>query len=419
MELREIPVNDIYPDENNPRKDFGDIDALAEKCMLNLSNPGEPWNPIIVLQDGGIYRIVDGERRYRAIRKNKLARCHAVVCDGLDEANVVLAMLATDDKRQLTEIERSRGAQQALCLGVDPVKVEKAANLPKGSGPKIKRAREAVDDAGDDMTTDHMLAIAEFRDAGDTEAVARLTDCGEGEWSLVARRLKSLRQSQAAYEDLLAACTELGIEVYQEALKGSRLVRNIYSCDRHDLSGIDGARSILVMPEPTEERAWIDAAEYSSPAAVSDEEQAQIASMNKVKQAMSSAKRRRAEFVAGRMADASTMKNTLRHFTGIANEGKYDLRRFEELSGIEDVPTSANAWMVAYLWERSDSMTQAEITDIYKGTDTSNCGQSGLRSAARGFLGFIAALVRDGYAPDGFEDDLVAKCEGLLSAGEE
>ena len=62
MELREIGIDDVYPDEKNPRKDFGDIAALAESCMLNALNPGEPVNPIVVVEDGGIYRIVDATR---------------------------------------------------------------------------------------------------------------------------------------------------------------------------------------------------------------------------------------------------------------------------------------------------------------------------------------------------------------------
>ena len=125
MELREIELEDVFPDEKNPRKDFGDIAALAESCMLNAINPGEPVNPIVVVEDGGIYRIVDGERRYKAMAKNKLKRCHAVVCEDLDEANSMVAMVATDDKQQLSEIERSRGVQQMLLLGVDPERIER------------------------------------------------------------------------------------------------------------------------------------------------------------------------------------------------------------------------------------------------------------------------------------------------------
>ena len=154
MELREIGIDDVYPDEKNPRKDFGDIAALAESCMLNALNPGEPVNPIVVVEDGGIYRIVDGERRYKAMCKNKLARCHAVVCDDMDEANAMVAMVATDDKRPLTDVERSRGVQQMLLLGVDPERVERAGRMPKGAAAKLRRARAAVDDAGDDMTID-------------------------------------------------------------------------------------------------------------------------------------------------------------------------------------------------------------------------------------------------------------------------
>lgn len=419
MELRELHVNDVYPDENNPRKDFGNIDALAESCMLNAINPGEPVNPIVVVQDGGIYRIVDGERRYKAIRQNKLTHCHAVVCDGIDEANAMVAMVATDDKQQLSEIERSRGVQQMMLLGVDPECVEKAGRIPKGSFAKLRRARAAVDDAGDDMTLDRMLAIAEFEDAGDDEAVRLLTNCNEREWRSEASMIDSLRRAQNEYEDMLAECTKLGIEVFEKPLKGSRLIRNFYSSNKDLLEKIDPAKSIIVMPEPTEDNRWLEVAEYSSPAAVSDEEQAQIASLNKIKHAMTLAKRRRAEFVASRMNDPSTMKNTLRHFTGIASESEYYGSRFRELSGIAEIPPAANAWMVAYLWESADGMTQAAITDIYRDTDTSNCGWKSLRTVATTFQSFLAALVRDGYEPDDFEDDLLAKCKEILSAGEE
>lgn len=197
MELREIQIGDVFPDEKNPRKDFGDIKALADSCMLNAINPGEPVNPIVVVQDGGIYRIVDGERRYKAMKANKLTRCHAVVCEDMDEANSMVAMLATDDKQQLSDVERSRGVQQMLLLGVDPAKVERVGRMAKGSAAKLARARGAVDDAGDDMTLDRMLAIAEFAEAGDMDAVEELTNCRESEWR---EKLKAIERERAGRE---------------------------------------------------------------------------------------------------------------------------------------------------------------------------------------------------------------------------
>lgn len=216
MELREINVEDVYPDEKNPRKDFGDIEALAESCMLNAVSPGEPVNPIVVVQDGGIYRIVDGERRYKAMKRNRLSRCHAVVCEDMDEANVMVAMVATDDKQQLSEVERSRGVQQMMLLGVDPESVEKAGRIPKGSFAKLRRARAAVDDAGDDMTLERMLAIAEFDAEGDDDAVGRLMDASEGEWQSLASAIRQERRDEAQWDEIKGALEQAGIPLVEE-----------------------------------------------------------------------------------------------------------------------------------------------------------------------------------------------------------
>ena len=220
MQLIEIPVGDVYPDENNPRKDYGDLDALAAAFALNETNPGEPFNPIVVVRDGGIYRIVDGERRWRAMRKAGTSRCHAVACDGLDEANAMVAMLATDDKLGLTEIERSRGVQQMLLLGVDPERVERAGRMAKGSAAKVRRARRAVDDAGDDMTLDRLIAIAEFDEEGDDDAVARLESCREDEWRKVADGIRREREKQARSAAIRSVLEEQGVRIVDEKPDG-------------------------------------------------------------------------------------------------------------------------------------------------------------------------------------------------------
>ena len=69
MQLKRVKTEDVYPSEGNPRRDFGDLDALAASFALNPAHPGEPMTPPLLVQDGGVYRIVDGERRWRAMRK--------------------------------------------------------------------------------------------------------------------------------------------------------------------------------------------------------------------------------------------------------------------------------------------------------------------------------------------------------------
>lgn len=203
MQLEVVNIDDVYPNENNPRKKFEDIPQLAASFDLNQERPGEPFIPPILVRDGGIYHIVDGERRYRAMRYRKASKFTANVCDDMDEANALVAAMATDDKQPLTEIEKSRGVQQMLLLGVDPVQVDKTT---KGANAKrIKRTMDKIGDAAEDMTIDRMLAIDEFSD--DPDIVEKLTNCTEKAWEGIAdnarRELKTKKEMAAIKEALI------------------------------------------------------------------------------------------------------------------------------------------------------------------------------------------------------------------------
>lgn len=203
MQLEVVNIEDVYPDENNPRKTFEGIEDLAESFELNTERPGEPFTPPILVRDGGIFRIVDGERRYKALKLNRKQTFTANVCEDLDEVNTLMAMLATDNKQPLSDIEKSRGVQQALLLGVDPVAVDKTT---KGAHAKrIKKAMELVDDAAEDMSLDRLLAIEEFSEY--PGIVEKLTNCRERDWERIAdyerKRLKDEKRMLAVRDALI------------------------------------------------------------------------------------------------------------------------------------------------------------------------------------------------------------------------
>lgn len=202
MNLEVVNIDDVYPNENNPRKKFDGIPELAASFDLNQERPGEPFIPPILVRDGGIYHIVDGERRYRAMKYRKASKFTANVCDDMDEANALVAAMATDDKQPLTDIEKSRGVQQMLLLGVDPVQVDKTT---KGAHAKrIKRTMDKIGDAAEDMTIDRMLAIDEFSD--DPDIVEKLTNCTEKAWEGIAdnaRREREAKKEMAAIKEAL------------------------------------------------------------------------------------------------------------------------------------------------------------------------------------------------------------------------
>ena len=69
--LVEIPLEKIVRDEEQPRKDFSEeaLEALASSIKAN-----GVLQPIVVTKEGDKYKIVAGERRYRAAGRAGLKR---------------------------------------------------------------------------------------------------------------------------------------------------------------------------------------------------------------------------------------------------------------------------------------------------------------------------------------------------------
>lgn len=216
MQLKRVKTVDVYPDEGNPREDMGDLDALAASLELNPARPGEPLNPPLLVQDGGVYRIVDGERRWRAMSMAGTEEFDAVVCEDWADADAALAMLATDDKKPLDEVERSRGVQRALLLGVEPQKVEKAARR-KGL-KKVKKAAERLGGEAELMSLDHLLAVAELAD-DHPELSDEVANADEGAWERVYRNAKDQVERERAAQALRDKAAELRLDLEEGAAR--------------------------------------------------------------------------------------------------------------------------------------------------------------------------------------------------------
>lgn len=217
FEKRAVRLGDIRPSEQNPREDFGDIGALARSIE---ATGGEPLNPPVVVADGNVYRIVDGERRYRALSSiyGEDREVSALVADTMDEANELVAMLATDDKRQLTEAERARGVQQMLVLGVDEQRIERASRATAGQIRAARKLRGSIE--GRQVTLDQLEAASAFDDEKDVEAVLAAGDGWAGKADSIRRRNE---REEAKAEDY-DAFGDAGIPVVKERPEGTIFV---------------------------------------------------------------------------------------------------------------------------------------------------------------------------------------------------
>ena len=173
MELTEIKLEDIRPNPNNPRRDWGDIDALRR----SIADIGL-LNPLVVVRDGNVYRLVAGERRFRAIKEIPHAVfCQCLVADDMDEANEMVALMGDNAYRKdFSDDEAARGVQQMLVLGIGEEKVSGASGHDREEIADFKKALGIIwkKHPGRTLSFSESFMLADFD--GDEEAIDELLD---------------------------------------------------------------------------------------------------------------------------------------------------------------------------------------------------------------------------------------------------
>lgn len=408
IKLERISLADVEPDENNPRKKFEGLKELAASFDANAEKPGEPFIPISVVKDGGRYRIVDGERRWRAMNLAKTKECDALVAETMEDEAAMIAMIATDDKQRLTDAELSHGVQQMLLLGVDPVKIEKSAKLKKGSAKKLKKAAELAEGA-EQMGIDRLLAIAEFE--GDEEAVKALSECSEDRWRDVAYRIKAEREKTELAESLKEAFEAGGVEVVEERPIGYR-----YECCLATVESIAAHLDDNDIPEDAKaviSMGWRVEAVLLFPAE-EDEPDPEEEERKRIRDShialYEQGKERRIKWIANKVARPT---DEMPHISElIENDGDrfgYELDGlFEIIPKDSDIPAGPRE-IVRFVWKRETRGNG--LMQYWTGTDLG-------KSACSQYIELIDLLKLEGYEPDEGEAAIYDEAKAALEEAE-
>ena len=101
-DLKEIELEKIIPDSNQPRRSFNEehLNALA----ASIKEHGVV-QPIVVVKDGGKYKIVAGERRWRASKIAGLNTIPAIVRTLSDQNRLELSLIENVQREDLNAIE--------------------------------------------------------------------------------------------------------------------------------------------------------------------------------------------------------------------------------------------------------------------------------------------------------------------------
>ena len=207
-----VPLSSVSPSGQNPRRDFGDVGALARSIE---ATGGQPVNPIVVADVGDgadgepLYRIVDGERRWRALVELGAQEADVLVCADWSEAEEAVAMMATDDKKALTDQERARGFQGMLSLGVPDETVSGASGVEVAAVRRVRRmVRSEGFEAPEQCTMDALIAASGLDDPRDRARVMGSADPGRE-----AERIRRRREEEASRARLRGEVEASGLDV--------------------------------------------------------------------------------------------------------------------------------------------------------------------------------------------------------------
>src|SRR4030095_14962664 len=110
---RMIPLSAIEPDPGQPRSTMGDlgdlVGSIREKGVLEpilvRPRPGGPEGGL----SGVLYRIISGERRYRAAQEAGLYEVPAIEMEVSDEEALEIALIENLQRKDLTPFEEAEG----------------------------------------------------------------------------------------------------------------------------------------------------------------------------------------------------------------------------------------------------------------------------------------------------------------------
>lgn len=198
----ELPPESFVPDDTQPRKVFDE--AALEELRVSIEAQGQ-IQPIVVRRtdEPGLYRIIAGERRWRAIKGSETVRTVKAILhiDSHEELRILLLQLEENNKREdVPLIDTANAFARVVSLSKNQKEAADKLTMSPGRLSKFLSVAKAPDDIKSlssegevqDLDTLYALAKASEKDPG---AVAGLV----AKWKGGALN-ESLRKAAAALQ---------------------------------------------------------------------------------------------------------------------------------------------------------------------------------------------------------------------------
>lgn len=159
--VSELKITQIEPNVNQPRKNFDNekIEELAESIKEN-----GVVQPIIVVKSGESYKIIAGERRWRAARVAGLKKVPVIIRNDISDSKVLeLALIENIQRQDLNPLEEANAFQ--TLINTYNMTQEKVAQIVGRSRPAVANTLRLLnlDERVQKMLNDNRISEAHAR----------------------------------------------------------------------------------------------------------------------------------------------------------------------------------------------------------------------------------------------------------------
>lgn len=173
-----LSINEIEPNRDQPRKIFEE-QALAE-LSASIKEHGVLQPLLVRPMADGSYRLVAGERRYRAARMAGVTEVPVTIREMTDEEESIFALIENLHREDLNAIEEAQGIKTLIdTFGFTQEEAAQKVGKSRTAVTNILRVLNLPEDISNlvrdgKISMGHARALLSFEDAAEASRVAQL-----------------------------------------------------------------------------------------------------------------------------------------------------------------------------------------------------------------------------------------------------
>ena len=192
--LATLPVADITPHPDQPRRQFDE--AGLDELASSIAQRGVIQPVIVTPSGGGKYRLVAGERRWRAAQRAQLHQIPAIVRQLSERDVMALALIENLQREDLNPIEEARAYQRlAEHDGLTQAEIARTVDKSRSHVANLQRLLSLPDEVislveSGDLSMGHARALVGCEEAKQIAQAAVAKELSVREVEKLVRRLQ-------------------------------------------------------------------------------------------------------------------------------------------------------------------------------------------------------------------------------------